>query len=63
MFPYSKPFSSSKSEVAKTSQQTMELVVNLNINHEKQILKALVEAGAAVFLKHIPHSHSSKSII
>jgi hypothetical protein len=45
-FASSKPYRSSKTKLAKSSHPTNELVVSLNINHEKDLLRALADTGA-----------------
>jgi hypothetical protein len=47
LFTYSKPFSSSKTKLAKTSHPTTELVVSLIVNNEEHLLRALADTGAS----------------
>jgi predicted TIM-barrel enzyme len=47
LFTFSKPFISSKSNLAKSSHPTTELVVNLIVNNEEHLLRALADAGAS----------------
>jgi hypothetical protein len=43
----SKPFSSSKTKIAKSSHPTTELVVSLIVNNEEHLLRALADTGAS----------------
>jgi hypothetical protein len=47
LFPSSKPFSTSKSKLAKSSHSTTELVVSLIVNNEEHLLRALADTGAS----------------
>jgi hypothetical protein len=47
LFTYSKPFSSSKTKLAKSSHPTTELVVSLIVNNDKHLLRALADTGAS----------------
>jgi hypothetical protein len=42
----SKPFSSRKTKLAKSSHPTIELVVSLIVNNEEHLLRALADTGA-----------------
>jgi hypothetical protein len=46
-FTSSKPFSSSKTKIAKSSHPTTELVVSLIVNNEEHLLRALADTGAS----------------
>jgi hypothetical protein len=47
LFPSSKPFSSSKTKLAKSSHPTTELVVSLIVNNEEHLLRALGDTGSS----------------
>jgi hypothetical protein len=47
LFTSSKPFSSSKTKLAKSSHPISELVVSLIINNEKNLLRVLADTGAS----------------
>jgi hypothetical protein len=47
LFTSSKPFSSSKTKLAKSSRPTTELVVSLIVNNEEHLLRALADTGAS----------------
>jgi hypothetical protein len=47
LFTSSRPFSSSKTKLAKSSHPTTELVVSLIVNNEEHLLRALADTGAS----------------
>jgi hypothetical protein len=47
LFTSSKPFSSSKTKLAKSSHPTTELVVSLIVKNEEHLLRALADTGAS----------------
>jgi hypothetical protein len=47
LFTSSKPFSSSKTKLEKSSHQTTELIVSLIVNNEENLLRALAYTGAS----------------
>jgi hypothetical protein len=47
LFTSSKPFSSSKTKLAKSSHPTTEIVVSLIVNNEEHVLRALADTGAS----------------
>jgi hypothetical protein len=47
LFTSSKPFSSSKTKLAKSFHPTTELVVSLIVNNEEHLLRALADTGAS----------------
>jgi hypothetical protein len=47
LFTFSKPFSSIKTKLAKSSHPTTELVVSLIVNNEEHLLRALADTGAS----------------
>jgi hypothetical protein len=47
LFTSSKPFSSSKNNLAKSSHPTTELVMSLIVNNEAHLLRALADTGAS----------------
>jgi hypothetical protein len=47
LFTASKPFSSSKTKLEKSSHPTTELVVSLIVNNEEHLLIALADTGAS----------------
>jgi hypothetical protein len=47
LFTSSKPFSSRKTKLAKSSHPTTELVVSLIVNNEEHMLRALSDTGAS----------------
>jgi hypothetical protein len=47
LFTSSKPFSSSKTKLAKSSHPTTELVVSLIVNNEEHLVRALADTGAS----------------
>jgi hypothetical protein len=47
LFTSSKPFSSSKTKLAKSSHPNIELVVSLIVNNKEHLLKALVDTDAS----------------
>jgi hypothetical protein len=47
LFTSSKPCSSSKTKLAKSSHPTTELVVSLIVNNEEHLLRALADTGAS----------------
>jgi predicted TIM-barrel enzyme len=47
LFTSSKPFSTSKTKLAKSSHPTTELVMNLIVNNEEHLLRALADTGAS----------------
>jgi hypothetical protein len=47
LFTSCKPFSSNKTKLAKSSHPTTELVVNLIVNNEEHLLRALADTGAS----------------
>jgi hypothetical protein len=47
LFTSSKPFSSSKTNLAKSSHPTTELVVSLIFNKEEHLLRALADTSAS----------------
>jgi hypothetical protein len=47
LFTSSKPFSSRKTNLAKSSHPTTELVVGLIFNNEEHLLRALADTGAS----------------
>jgi hypothetical protein len=65
LFTSSKPCSSSKTKLAKSSHPTTELVVSLIVNNEEYLIRALADTvvpAAASFLRHIPQTNSSKQM-
>jgi hypothetical protein len=48
LFTSSKPFSSSKTKLAKSSNPITELVVSLIVNNEEHMLIALADTGASI---------------
>jgi hypothetical protein len=46
LFTSSKPFSTSKTKLTKSSHLTIELVVSLIVNNEEHLLRELVDTGA-----------------
>jgi hypothetical protein len=47
LFTSSKPFSSSKTKLTKSSHPTTELVVSLIFNNDEHLLRALADTGAS----------------
>jgi hypothetical protein len=46
IFTFSKPFSTNKTKLAKSSHPTIELVVSLIVNNEEHLIRALADTGA-----------------
>jgi hypothetical protein len=57
LFTSSKPFRSSKTNLAKSSHPTTELVVSLIVNNEEHLLRALADTGASSSI--IPEAYTS----
>jgi hypothetical protein len=64
LFTSSKPFSSRKTKLAKSSHPTTELVVSLIVNNEEHLLRALADTGASssIILEAYTSAHSSKQM-
>jgi hypothetical protein len=52
LFTLSKPISTSKTKLAKSSHSTNELVVSLIVNNEERLLRALADTGASSSIIH-----------